>query len=209
MIVEHAVDRREGHWTAGLGFLWMLLCFQVFAKCRSLFVTTLKSIDLRWGKTEITWLLYDPLLSIGLPCKVIVCKCGSVPNMSTSERAQMLLPWRYNTRSSFSRHKTASICMILLKDRSSQASCDGSAKKVSIVVHRSWRSVMLLLLRRREQLRYFFSAFFFRGRRPTFGSCDQASIKCSNFLKDKSTGAPCIISSAVESAISEATGWQL
>ena len=82
---------------------------------------------------------------------------------------------RKKTHEVRSRELTWSICVILLKDRSSQARSDGSARKWLTVLWRSQRSVMLLLLRRREQLRYFLSEFLFKGLRPVLGSSVNAS----------------------------------
>lgn len=151
------------------------------------------------------------------PCRVTVCRCGSTPSLSTSDKIQMLLPCRYNTRNSRSSHKTWntktyymftvtersetatlhanmrtshgegnftwSMCEILLNARSSQASCDGSARKWLTGLWRSQRSVMLLLFRRRDRLKYFISEFLFIGRRPLFGSSFQQSKKTKKQIK--------------------------
>lgn len=69
---------------------------------------------------------------------------------------------------------TASMHVILLKDRSSQPSFNGWAKKWLRMYWRPVRSVMLLLLRRMEQLRYFPFEFVFKGRRPLRGISDNA-----------------------------------
>ena len=69
---------------------------------------------------------------------------------------------------------TGSMPVSLLKDRSSQPSCDGSARKKPRVYWRPTRSVMLLLLRRKERLRYFLFEFVFKGRRPLLGCSESA-----------------------------------
>ncbi|TNN34114.1 hypothetical protein EYF80_055721 [Liparis tanakae] len=71
--------------------------------------------------------------------------------------------------------RTWSMCGSRLKDRSSQASCDGSDRKCPTAVWRSRRSAMSLLLRRRPRLALFFSGFLFKGRRAPPGSSDHAS----------------------------------
>ena len=66
---------------------------------------------------------------------------------------------------------TVSMCDILLKDRSSQASFRGSARKRLTLWRKLLRSAMWLLLRRRELHRYLLSLFFLNGRSPALGSC--------------------------------------
>lgn len=75
----------------------------------------------------------------------------------------------------FKKENTCSMCKILLKERSSQARREGSARKWLTVFWSSYRSVMSLLFRRRELLRYFLSEFLFKGRRPFLGSMVNAS----------------------------------
>lgn len=64
--------------------------------------------------------------------------------------------------------------VILLKERSSQPSIDGWARKWLNMNSRPTRFVMLLLLRRKEWLRYLFFELVLKGRRAVRGISDIA-----------------------------------
>lgn len=80
------------------------------------------------------------------------------------------------------RNLTGSMLVILLKDRSSQPSFDGWARKWPSVYWRPTRSVMLLLLRRKEQLRYLPFEFVCKGRKPLRGTSDKAPEKQTKII---------------------------